>query len=250
MHHNHYNNRMALLQRGVEFKGINIDIEDQKTERRAEKLRRKKERKIATMARNEDIRYFLYCLQTVDPDDLRRQMSDNEEFAAQLTLLFPRRLFPNLPTPANKMDAFARVVSTLTLPDGKKVQHRYQMEQLGFLMDIWVRAGMYDMDLDRFSQHLRVLSGGQDALEAHFEGVFPQERAPAARQMAQFFRAQGGIGRVRASAMPAALRTHLRELKNHMQEKGSYDCGGNAVRTTSSSGESSDDSDVEESFCI
>jgi hypothetical protein len=240
---------MALLQRCVEFKGINTDIEDQKTERRAEKLRRKKERKMATLTRNEDIRYFLYCLQTVDPDDLRRQMSDNEEFAAQLTLLFPRRLFPNLPTPANKLDAFARVVSTLTLPDGKKAEHHYQMEKLGGLMDMWVRAGVYDMDLDRFSQHLRVLSGGQDALEAHFEGVFPQERAAAARQMAQLLRAQGGIGRVRASAMPEALKTHLRELKNHMKNEGSYDYGDSAIRTASS-GESSDDSDVEESFCI
>lgn len=235
---------MALLQRCVKFTGINIDIEDQKTERRAEKLRRKKERKIATMARNEDIRYFLYYLQTFAPDDLRRQMADNDEFAAQLTLLFPRRLFPDLPTQANKMDAFAGVVSTLTLPLGRKAQRRYQRDRLGVIMDTWAEAGMYDTELDRFSQHLRVLCGEQNALEAHLEGVFllPAGRA---RQMAQELSNHGVFGTVHASAMNEETKAGLIVVKNRMQEMGSYDNEDNAIRTASS-GDSSDDSDVEE----
>jgi len=68
---------MALLQqRCVQFKGSNIDNEDQKTEQRAKKRRSKKDHAKAALARNADIRYFLYFLQiTFDPGDLRRQMS-------------------------------------------------------------------------------------------------------------------------------------------------------------------------------
>lgn len=236
---------MALLQRCVKFTGINIDIEDQKTERRAEKLRRKKERKIATMARNEDIRYFLYFLRTFDGDDLRRQMAENGVFAEQLTFLFPLEYFPNLPTPDDKMEAFVGMVSTLTLPLGRKAQRLYQRARLGALMDIWARAGMYDTDLDRFSQHLRVLCGDLNALEDHLEGVFPQAPAGRARQMAQELSNHGVFGTVHASAMTEEMRTHLRVVKNCMREMGSYDNGDNAIRTASS-GDSSDDSDEEE----
>ena len=71
-----------------------------------------------------------------------------------------------------KSGLIIRVVSTLTLAKGKKADHRFQMDQLGGIMDVWVQEGWYDADLDRFSQYLRVVwSGGQDALEAHLEGV-------------------------------------------------------------------------------
>ena len=52
-----------------------------------------------------------------------------------------------------------------------------------------------------------------------------------------------------ARAMTEETKADLREVKNRMQEVGSYDNGDNAIRTASS-GESSDDSDVEEVLYI
>ena len=61
---------MATLSRhSVKFTNINEDVETKKTERRAEKLLLKQQKKeaqeMAAQERNEDLRYFLFFL-TVD----------------------------------------------------------------------------------------------------------------------------------------------------------------------------------------
>lgn len=52
-----------------------------------------------------------------------------------------------------------------------------------------------------------------------------------------------------ASRMPPDFKANLVVLKVHMKQKNVYDCVDNAFRSASS-GESSDDSDVEEVFYI
>jgi hypothetical protein len=76
---------MSVAQRSVKFQGINIELEDQKTERRAKKLQRKKAQKMAELLRNEDIKYFLSFLQTVDAGVVRRWISD----MGYLVIMYP-----------------------------------------------------------------------------------------------------------------------------------------------------------------
>jgi len=235
----------------VKFTDINEEVEVQKTKRRAEKLRlkqqKKEAKKMAVQERTEDLRHFLFFLQsTRDLNQLRRETSGSDVAIARVTLMFPQIRNNNKNNnQAERLTAFCRVVSSLQLPRGTKRQHENQSAKLHDIMELWVEDGLYDRELDPFLQFLRV-SIGQGTLADLPVRLVDDANAEQARQMARHLEEQGIIGRFPARQLPEEAKVHLRELKHQMTGRAAYAFAGSAVRTASS-GESSD-SEVEEGF--
>jgi hypothetical protein len=122
---------MSSLQRRVKFQGLSLELEDQKTERRAEKLRRKKARKMTDEILKEEIRLFLLFLQTWPRESLRPAISEDGGNMGLVNAMFPQDLFPNIITQADRLDAFGRVVDEVCLPPSTKAHHVIQTNVLG-----------------------------------------------------------------------------------------------------------------------
>ena len=162
---------------------------------------------------------------------------------ALVTLMFPQ-IRSNYNNQAERLRAFCRVVSSLQLPRGTKRQHENQLARLHDIMELWVEDGLYDRELDPFLQFLRV-SIGHGTLPDLLVSLADDANAEQAGQMARDLEDKGIIGRFPARQLPEETKVSLRELKNHMMDRGAYAFAG-TVRT-GSSGESSD-SEVEEDF--
>jgi len=235
---------MATLsgRRRVEFEGIDQEIEDQKAERRAQQQRDKKQRclakKMAAMARNEDVRFFIYFLQTIATDNLRLQIENDRRTMASTTLMFP-----DIANDEDVVQAFLRVVSSLELPQGTKRQHEDQMSLLERIMNIWAENGKYDMELDPFLQYLRV-NTGQGSLPALMVSLVREEDAEQARRLAAMLAAPN-VQAAHARDLTDEVKTQLRLYKRNMEAKKANNCADNSI-PAASSGESSNDSDVDE----
>lgn len=226
---------MASLLRKVQFEGINPEVEAQKTERRVQKLREKKERKMAAQSRREDIRYFLYFLETL-PN--RHELIRRDATTSLLVAL----ICPNEEDNADiSLQEFDRVVRNRRLPEGgTKEVCASQIVNLGQIMDRWARRGHYDRELDRFLQFLRI-SVGQGTLADLLVGLADDTEAAAieARRLAAIVENNGRVGMVPASMLPEEVKRNLRVLKNTMVQREAYEFSELSIRT-GSSGESSD----------
>jgi hypothetical protein len=100
---------------------------------------------MAAQSRREDIRYFLYFLQTHAEHDLHQHILGNRQTMAHVTVMFL-----NINNHAGTLEAFSKVVASLELPTGTKRHHNNQLDHLGAIMDRWAAGGFYDMELDRF----------------------------------------------------------------------------------------------------
>jgi len=225
--------------RRVEFKGIDQEIEDQKAERRVQHRREKKRRKEAekrvAVARNENVRFFLYFLQTFATDRLRLSIENDRR-----TMVLVSAMFLSIDNDEDVVQAFLRVVSSLELPQGTKRQHEDQMSLLERIMNLWVEDGKYDRELDPFIQYLRVNSGQGTLLDLMLS-VVSEEDADQARGLAANLE---GLN-VHARNLTNEVGQALRAFKTNMEAKQAHDSRDNSI-PTASSGESSNDSDMDE----
>jgi len=219
--------------RRVKFQGIDSEREVQKTARRLRKLREKKKRKMAQEARREDIRYFLYFLETVR--DRRRVIREDLTLSALVQVIFPDAE-ENI-----RLEKFDEVVRNRKLPKGRKEVRDIQIANLGQFMDRWALLGHYDRELDRFLQFLRVMAG-QSTLSDLMVALVDESRGGdvvAARQLAERIESDERVGLIPANSMSEEIQENVRALKITLVRAQAYNYDELAVRT-SSSGESSD----------
>lgn len=156
-------------------------------------------------------------------------------------------MFPQIRNEAERLETFCHIVSSMNLPRGTKRQHENQLTELQRLMELWVLDELYDSDLDPFLQFLRFLIG--DGTLADLLVILSNDaNAELARQLARDLEHQGRIGLFPARELPEEAKVSLRELKNHMTDRGAYTLSRGAVPTCSS-GESSE-SEMEEDFAL
>jgi hypothetical protein len=231
---------MASVSRQVDFKGINAEVEAQKTERRVRKLQEKKERKIAEQSRREDIRYFLYFLETLTSEDRHRLITRDAATNGAVALMFPNA------EENTRLEEFDQVVVNRRLPTGRKQVRDLQLNDLGRFMDRWAVLGLYHRELDRFLQFLRV-SVGQRTLEGLLVSLADgtEDEANEARQMAAQLENDGRVGTIPASRLSEGVKQNLRLLMHAMETRAAYNYDQLAIRSCSS-GESSDEGEMEE----
>jgi hypothetical protein len=191
---------------------------------------------MAAQSRREDIRYFLYFLQTHAVADLHAQIAGNPQAMARVVLMFPE-----INNDAGCLQAFSRVVDSLSLPSASRRRLDSQSNYLGSFMELWADGGLYDGELDRFLQFLRV-SMGQGTM-AELLVSLADDVDDEARQIAADLN-DGRVGMIPARQMPEDAKGNLRTLKATMEARGAYNSAQHAIQT-SSSGDSSDASEVE-----
>jgi hypothetical protein len=156
-------------------------------------------------------------------------------------------MFEGIDNDEGVLQAFLRVVSTRILPKGRKQQHDGQSWCLERIMGIWAEDGRYDMELDPFLQYLRV-NIGQGTLSELMVSLVREEDAERARQGVGLLTALPmNMKLVHARDLPAEVKQSLRVLKGSMEAKRAYNSAIHSI-PAGSSGESSDESDVEEEY--
>ena len=195
---------------------------------------------MASAEDKDDIRYFLLFLQTHPANELHARIT---EYQPARDLL--RELFSDLDDEADRLRAFDDVVNNLRLPKATRRQHALQTITMKEIMRVWSLRGLYDIFLDRFLQYLRV-SIGQGTLEDLLISLCGDNEAEARRLAQQIGQLMGDnwMG-IRAHNMNDDVRRSLADFMATMQRENSYRSAQYSI-TTSSSGESSDDDEVED----
>jgi len=195
---------------------------------------------MASAEDKDDIRYFLLFLQTHPANELHARIT---EYQPARDLL--RELFSDLDDEADRLRAFDDVVNNLRLPKATRRQHALQTITMKEIMRVWSLRGLYDIFLDRFLQYLRV-SIGQGTLEDLLISLCGDNEAEARRLAQQIGQLMGDnwMG-IRAHNMNDDVRRSLADFMATMQRENAYRSAQYSI-TTSSSGESSDDDEVED----
>jgi len=195
---------------------------------------------MASAEDKDDIRYFLLFLQTHPANELHERIT---EYQPARDLL--RELFSDLADEAGRLRAFDDVVNNLRLPKATRRQHALQMITMKEIMRVWSLRGLYDIFLDRFLQYLR-MSIGKGTLEDLLISLCGDNEAEARRVAQQIGQLMGGnwMG-IRARNMNDDVRRSLADFMATMQRENAYRSAQYSI-TTSSSGESSDDNEVED----
>jgi len=195
---------------------------------------------MASAEDKDDIRYFLLFLQMHPANELHARIT---EYQPARDLL--RELFSDLDDEADRLRAFDDVVNNLRLPKATRRQHALQTITMKEIMRVWSLRGLYDIFLDRFLQYLRV-SIGQGTLEDLLISLCGDNEAEARRLAQQIGQLMGDnwMG-IRAHNMNDDVRRSLADFMATMQRENAYRSAQYSI-TTSSSGESSDDDEVED----
>lgn len=194
----------------------------------------------------DNIRYFLLFLETHPANERHQRMTEDPILSGLL-----RELFLDVDDEGERLRAFDNVVISRSLPRAKRRQHELQLMKIKGIMDAWAARGLYDTIHDRFLQFLRV-SIGQGTLEDLLISLSEsnEDGARRARLMAQHLeRLVGNWRDIHARNMDDGVKAELYRFMFTMQTENAYNSARYSI-TTSSSGESSDDDEVEDERTI
>lgn len=232
-----------IQQRRVLFANLDPVVETQKVERRMQqvldKKKRKKEKKMETQQRDDDVKHFLAFLRQLGRETVCQEIATNDMHQIL------RILFRDIRNDRDRFTAFWDVAYRSKLPSGTKREQERQMGALHVFMQDWIELELYDGELDRFLQFLRVTA--QDGvLTPLVVSLAGDDRERQEQSRNNVISVTNSVDGMFAKDLTDELKHQLRGWIVVLVRRGAYNCGIKATRTDSSCESPDSDSEVEE----